>query len=91
MSELETDFKAARLSEGFDEVAERVWPPDQVVPTHRHPFAVHALVTQGEMWLTVGDRIQHLLAGDEFHLAREEPHAERYGADGATYLAARKH
>jgi quercetin dioxygenase-like cupin family protein len=86
-----SDFQTARLSEGFDEVAERVWQPNQVVPEHSHPFAVHALVTAGEMWLTIGDRTLHLIAGDEFRLARDEAHAERYGADGATYLAARKH
>ena len=85
-----SDFKAARLAEGFDEVAERVWPANHEEPTHSHPFAVHALMTAGEMWLTVGDRIQHLVAGDEFRLARDEPHAERYGAGGATYVAARK-
>ena len=38
----------------------------------------------------VGDRTQHLVAGDEFHLARDQAHAERYGAPGAAYLAARK-
>lgn len=85
------DFKTARLAEGFDEVAERVWQPGLVVPAHSHPFSVHALVTAGEMWLTIGDRTQHLVAGDEFRLAREELHSERYGSDGATYLAARKH
>jgi quercetin dioxygenase-like cupin family protein len=85
-----SDFKTVRLAEGFDEVTERVWAPNQVVPEHSHPFAVHALVTAGEMWLTIGDRAQHLVAGDEFHLAHDEVHAERYGADGATYLAARK-
>lgn len=86
-----SDFRTARLSEGFDEVTERVWPPDQVVASHTHPFAVHALVTAGEMWLTIGDHTQHLVAGDEFRLARNQPHAERYGREGATYLAARKH
>ena len=84
------DFKAARLAEGFDEIAERVWAANQVVPEHTHPFAVHALVTAGEMWLTIGERTLHLVAGDEFHLARDEAHAERYGAAGASYLAARK-
>ncbi|HEX3760582.1 MAG TPA: hypothetical protein VHW23_17830 [Kofleriaceae bacterium] len=54
-----TDFATARLAEGYDEVTERVWQPAQVVPAHSHPFAVHARVTAGEMWLTVGDRIQH--------------------------------
>ena len=57
---------------------------------HAHPFAVHALVTAGEMWLTMGDRALHLVAGDEFQLARGEVHAEVYGTEGATYLAARK-
>jgi hypothetical protein len=84
------DFKTQRLAEGFDEIAERSWPANHVEPAHTHPFAVHALVTAGEMWLTIGERTQHLVAGDEFHLAREEVHAERYGASGATYLAARK-
>jgi quercetin dioxygenase-like cupin family protein len=85
------EFKTARLAEGFDEVAERVWKPNQALPEHAHPFSVHALVTVGEMWLTVGERTQHLKAGDEFHLALEERHAERYGPEGTTYLAARKH
>ena len=85
-----TDFKTARLAEGFDEVAERKWNGSEVVPEHSHPFSVHALVIAGEMWLTVGDRVQHLKAGDEFHLARQEIHAERYGQEGATYLAARR-
>ena len=84
-------FKTARLSEGFDEVTERIWQPDQVVPEHSHPFAVHALLTAGEMWLTIGTHTRHLVVGDEFRLARDEMHAERYGAQGATYLAARKH
>jgi quercetin dioxygenase-like cupin family protein len=85
-----SEFRAARLAEGFDEVAERVWPANRVEPSHSHPFEVHAFVVAGEMWLTTGDRTQHLVAGDEFRLARDEVHAERYGCDGATYLAARK-
>lgn len=86
-----SDFKTARLSEGFDEVIERVWEPNQVVRAHSHPFAVHALVTAGEMWLTLSDRTLYLVAGDEFRLARDEVHAEVYGTEGATYLVARKH
>lgn len=84
-------YQSARLADGFDEVAERRWEPDTTVPTHTHPFSVEALVVQGEMWLTVGEQTQHLRAGDRFALAREVPHAERYGAEGATYWAARRH
>jgi hypothetical protein len=78
-------FRNQALAEGFDEILERIWPPDTVVPSHTHPFSLRALVVQGEMWLTVGDRTQHLLSGQTFELERNEEHAERYGASGATY------
>ena len=83
-------FQAAALQEGFDEVIVRTWDPLTVLDTHTHPFSVKALVTQGEMWLTVGDKTQHLQAGDRFELAREVPHAERYGPQGASYWVARQ-
>ena len=84
------DFKASALAQGFDEVLERGWGPHQVVETHTHPFAVQALVVQGEMWLGCGGQTRHLRPGDRFELARDEPHAERYGPQGATYWAARR-
>ena len=86
-----SDYEAAARGDGYDEVAERVWPPDAVAGTHSHDFAVKALVVAGEMWLTEGERTRHLRAGDAFELAAGAPHAERYGAEGATYWAARRH
>ena len=83
-------FKGSALAQGFDEVLERIWSPDRELETHTHPFAVQALVVQGEMWLSCGGQTRHLLPGDRFNLAREEPHAERYGPQGATYWAARR-
>ena len=85
------EFEADALAQGFDEVAERQWPQAQIVPEHTHPFSVKALVVQGEMWLTVGETTRHLQSGDTFELARAVPHAERYGPEGATYWAARRH
>jgi gentisate 1,2-dioxygenase len=84
------EFEAAARARGFDEVLERRWPPGQVLDTHTHAFAVDALVTEGEMWLTVGGQTQHLRTGDRFTLERELPHAERYGAAGAVYWVARR-
>jgi len=84
-------FEAEALAQGFDEVTPRAWASGQVVDTHAHPFSVRARVVQGEMWLTVGTQTRHLRAGDTFELAHSEPHAERYGPDGATYWAARRH
>jgi len=83
-------FEAEARSRGFDAVIERKWAPNTVLDTHTHDFAVDARVVQGEMWLTVGERTQHLRAGDRFELAREVPHAERYGPEGATYWVARR-
>ena len=41
--------------------------------------------------LKVGDDTRHLLAGDTFALEYGTPHSERYGVEGATYWAARRH
>jgi quercetin dioxygenase-like cupin family protein len=84
------EFLRESLANGFDEVRERAWPAKAVVETHRHPFAVDALVVQGEMWLTVAGETRHLVPGDTFVLARDQAHAERYGESGATYWVARR-
>jgi quercetin dioxygenase-like cupin family protein len=82
-------FKSVALAEGYDEVLERVWAPDAALDLHSHPFAVKALVVQGEMWLTVGGETEHLKPGELFSLDHGVPHAERYGPEGATYWVAR--
>ena len=84
-------FEAASRAAGFDEVLERRWAPDTVLDMHTHPFAVQAVVTEGEMWLSCGGETLHLRPGDRFELAREQPHAERYGAEGTVFWAARRH
>ncbi len=84
------EFEAEQRARGFDEVLERRWAAGTVLDTHTHSFAVEALVVQGEMWLSCAGDTRHLLPGDRFDLAREVPHAERYGAQGATYWVARR-
>ena len=86
-----TEFESASLAQGFDEVLERVWAPGQVVATHAHPFAVQALVVAGEFWLGCGGQTRHLRAGERFALDPGVPHDERYGPEGATFWAARRH
>jgi AraC-like ligand binding domain len=83
-------FAAEARQRGFDEVLERNWPPGTVLDTHTHGFAVWAQVSRGEMWLTVGERTQHLRPGAQFSVDFEVPHAERYGSDGASYWVARR-
>ena len=84
------DFEAALRGQGFDEVLEKNYPPAAVIDTHVHAFAPKALVVNGEMWLTVDGHTQHLTPGQTFELEAGTPHAERYGADGATYWVGRK-
>lgn len=84
------EFQQKSLAAGFDEVIEREWAPHTVLDTHTHPFAVQAVVTRGEMWLTFNGQTQHLLPGSRFELDRDVPHDERYGPEGAAYWVARK-
>ncbi len=84
------EFKQTSLAAGFDEVIARDWAPHTVLDTHTHPFGVHAILTRGEMWLTINGHTQHLLPGSMFQLDRDVPHDERYGAEGAAYWVARK-
>jgi quercetin dioxygenase-like cupin family protein len=83
------EFTAASVEEGFDEILVREWQPDLVIDTHTHPFDVSALVVRGEFALTVGEKVITLKAGDRFRLARDIPHIEQYGPEGATVWVAR--
>ena len=83
------EFTATSVEEGFDEVLVREWEPNRVVDTHTHPFDVSALVVRGEFKLTVDDKVILLKAGDPFRLARNIPHIENSGAEGATVWVAR--
>ncbi len=85
-----TEFETETRAQGYDEVLPREWTAGQEVATHTHPFAVSALVVSGDFWLTCAGETRHLQAGDRFELAREAPHSERYGPQGATYWAARR-
>ena len=82
-------FRAEALASGCDEAMVREWQPDTVIDTHTHPFDAEAIVVQGEMWLSEGDRIRHLTRGGTFRLHAGTAHGERYGTEGATYWVAR--
>lgn len=84
------EFESAERALGCDEVIARAWEADTVQDTHTHPFRARALVVEGEMWLTVDGSTRHLLPGDRFDLPAGQPHAERYGPQGATYWVARR-
>ena len=84
-------FESLARAQGFDEVIEKVWAADLELPQHQHPFDVNARVMAGEVWLTCGSEVKHVVAGMGFELTRGELHAERYGPEGATFWVARRH
>ncbi len=83
------EYKLNHLAKGCTEVVVRDWAPNLVIEEHSHPFTADALLVKGEMWLTVGEQIQHLRVGQTFHLKANTPHHEKYGSLGATYWVAR--
>ena len=83
------EFTAQSLEEGFDEVLVREWQADTVLDTHTHPFDASVREVRGHYRLTVGEEVRQLQAGDTFRLARNVPHAEHYGPEGATIWVAR--
>jgi quercetin dioxygenase-like cupin family protein len=83
-------FEQRKLAEGHDEVLIREWAPHFSNEDHSHPFDTDAVVVKGEFWLTMDKITQHYQAGDRFVVGREVIHQERYGAEGATFWAARK-
>jgi quercetin dioxygenase-like cupin family protein len=83
-------FRAAHLAQGFDEVLVREWAPGQVVAEHTHPFDVKAQVVRGCVHLSCREGVRTLTAGEGFELRADEPHAEHYGPDGATFWVARR-
>lgn len=62
----QASFTTQARHEGFDEIVVREWEANLKLDTHTHPFDVSAHVVRDEYWLTVGEEVQHLKAGDFF-------------------------
>lgn len=84
-------FRAGLAADGFTEVLERDATPGSALPTHSHPFDARLLVLEGTLRLTQAGAERRLAAGDWCELARGEPHAEAYDADGARLLIGRRY
>lgn len=84
-------FETTLKKDGFDEVVTRSLPAGQVVPPHSHPFAVRALVLEGEITLTVGEASRTYRAGEVFTMDAACEHTEQVGAAGVDYLVGRRH
>ena len=85
------DFEAQLKADKFDEITLVEKPVGYSMGVHQHPFEARALITKGDITLTVNGVATTYAAGDIFCLAAQTPHDENASAHGVTYLAGRKH
>jgi quercetin dioxygenase-like cupin family protein len=76
--------------DGFPDPVEVQQVPNGRLEVHEHPFEVKALVVEGDITIVIYGLSTIYKAGDMFHLALKQPHAESYGSEGVKYLASRK-
>jgi quercetin dioxygenase-like cupin family protein len=76
--------------DGFPEPVEVQQVPNGQLGVHEHPFAVKALVVEGDITIVIDGLSRNFKAGEIFHLELKQPHAESYGSEGVKYLASRK-
>ncbi len=83
-------FTLQLREQGFEQVTTVMREPNGFLDTHTHPFEAKALILSGEITLVCQGREQRYQPGEVFHLAMAEPHTERYGPQGVSYLVGRK-
>ena len=84
------DFTAQLHSQGFGEVLSREQPANYSMGDHTHPFDARALITAGDITLTVNGVATRYTQGTIFELAAGTPHEEAAGSSGVTYLVGRR-
>ena len=83
-------FKAFLLVEGFPEPVLVERERNGFLDLPSHAFEVRALITHGQMVITIDGDTQSYGVGEAFHLTQDQIHSERYGSDGVRYLASRR-
>jgi quercetin dioxygenase-like cupin family protein len=83
-------FEQQLVLEGFQEVVSVAREANGSVDLHSHPFEAKALITAGNLRISVDGVERDYKVGDVFHLQPNVPHIEHYGAQGVTYLVGRK-
>ncbi|MFT5175891.1 MAG: quercetin dioxygenase-like cupin family protein [Gammaproteobacteria bacterium] len=84
-------FEQSCAQQGFEAVEERQGTPGFTSQMHSHPFTARIMVTGGEFTITRNGAAEVYTAGGNFTMDAGCEHAESFGVDGATFLAARKH
>ncbi|MDO9360150.1 MAG: cupin domain-containing protein [Polaromonas sp.] len=84
------DFHAGLRADGYADavVVERL--AGYALDSHVHSFDARALITAGEITLTVDGVATRYGVGDVFRLPAGTAHLESAGPDGVTYLSGRR-
>lgn len=84
------EFDAALQADGYSAAARVERPTGYSLDDHQHPFDACALITAGEITLTVSGQRQTYALGDIFRLPAGTLHLESVGPAGVTYLSCRR-
>lgn len=87
----EQEFARQLAAEGFDDILTKSLPAAPQVPVHSHPFAVKALVLEGEITLGVAGQRTTYRMGEVFTMALGCEHTECCGPQGVRYVLGRLH
>ena len=85
------NFTQSLTDQAFNEVLEKSLAAQVHTAAHSHPFDVRALVTQGEITLTVDGVQTPYREGEIFTMAAGCTHVENVGPNGVTYLVGRRY
>jgi quercetin dioxygenase-like cupin family protein len=84
------EFATALQAEGYSPATPIERPAGYSLGDHQHPFDACALITAGEITLTVDGQSRTYAAGDIFRLPAGTEHLEHAGPEGVAYLSCRR-
>ena len=84
------EFDVSLQADGYSAGTMVERPTGYSLDDHHHPFDACALITAGEITLTVSGQSQTYAVGDIFRLPAGTPHLESVGPAGVTYLSCRR-
>lgn len=86
----EQGYRADARARGFEEPVAKTWDAGLVNDTHTHDADLFLLIRAGEMVVECGGGSRLCRPGDTILVAGREPHVERVGPAGVTFLVARR-
>ena len=84
-------FKASLEAEQYDEITPVERALGYQLGEHCHAFDACAMITAGEIQISVGGDAKTYRIGDVFRLPAQTMHTEQAGPAGVQYLAGRRH